>query len=393
MARTSSPSDPAHVLIAGGGFGAVETMLALRALAGEHVRVTLVSASPTLAYKPAATTEAFDESPPRTYDLQAIAEDVGASFRVDRLEAVASQEHRVRLASFARLDYDTLVLAIGARPLIGIPGALTFHDQREVHHIRRMMSRLRAGQLQRIVFALPAGCTWPLPLYELALLTATQLKDGQGMGEVLLVSPELTPLQVFGAQASRLVADLLTERGVRFIGDSYPQHVERGGTLSLGSAAALEADCVVTVPELRGPRITGVPTDREGFVTTDALGAVIALSDVYAAGDMTSFPVKQGGLAAQQADLIAQSIACNLRAAGKELRVQHVLRARLIGGAHPVFLRTELDEFGQATVATLQHQHSEEGESSAERGKVFGRYLTPYLHTREPLLSPSLTGG
>ena len=207
------------------------------------------------------------------------------------------------------------------------------------------------------------------------------------------MSPELTPLQVFGAQASRLVADLLTERGVRFIGDSYPQHVERGGTLSLGSAAALEADCVVTVPELRGPRITGVPTDREGFVTTDALGAVIALSDVYAAGDMTSFPVKQGGLAAQQADLIAQSIACNLGAAGKELRVQHVLRARLIGGAHPVFLRTELDEFGQATVATLQHQHSEEGESSAERGKVFGRYLTPYLHTREPLLSPSLTGG
>lgn len=389
MARATPSPDAAHVLIAGGGFGAVETMLALRALAGEHVRVTLVSASPTLAYKPAATTEAFDESPPRTYDLQAIAEDVGASFRVDRLEAVASQEHRVRLASFARLDYDTLVLAIGARPLIGIPGALTFHDQREVHHIRRMMSRLRAGQLQRIVFAVPAGCAWPLPLYELALLTATQLEDGQGIGEVLLVSPELTPLQVFGAQASRLVANLLTERNVRFIGDSYPQHVERGGTLSLGSAGALEADCVVTVPELRGPRITGVPTDREGFVTTDALGAVAGLSDVYAAGDMTSFPVKQGGLAAQQADLIAQSIACNLGAAGKELRVHHVLRARLIGGAHPVFLRTELDEFGQATAATLQHQHSEEGEPSSERAKVFGRYLTPYLQTREPLLSAS----
>ena len=146
---------------------------------------------------------------------------------------------------------------------------------------------------------------------------------------------------MFGAQASRLVADLLTERNVRFIGDSYPQHVERGGTLSLGSAGALEADCVVSVPELRGPRITGVPTDREGFVTTDALGSVIGLSDVYAAGDMTSFPIKQGGLAAQQADLIAQSIACNLGAAVKEARVQHVLRARLIGGPHPVFLRTE----------------------------------------------------
>ena len=37
------------------------------------------------------------------------------------------------------------------------------------------------------------------------------------------MSPELTPLQVFGAQASRLVADLLAERGVRFIGDLIPR--------------------------------------------------------------------------------------------------------------------------------------------------------------------------
>ncbi len=379
------------MLIAGGGFGAVEAMLALRALAPERVRVTLVSASPTLAYKPAATAEAFDESPPRTYDLQAIAEDVGASFRVDRLEAVASHEHRARLASFARLDYDALVLAIGARALIGIPGALMFHDQRDVQHIRRMTSRLAAGKLRRIVFAVPVGCSWPLPLYELALLTATELQDGRGDGEVLVVSPELTPLQVFGPQASRLVANLLSQRGVRFIGESSPESVQRGGALSLGSAATLEADYVVAVPELRGPRISGLPTDSKGFVTTNALGGVIGLSDVYAAGDMTNFPIKQGGLAAQQADLIAQSIASDHGAAVKEPRVQHVLRARLLGGTRPIFLRTELDEFGQVTGATLQHESFEEGETSTAQEKVFGRYLTPYLHTREPVLPQSLT--
>ena len=383
MASATPSPAAAHVLIAGGGFGAVEAMLALRALAGEHVRVTLVSASPMLAYKPAATAEAFDESPPRTYDLQAIAEDAGASFRVDRLEAVASHEHRVRLTSFARLDYDALVLAIGARALIGIPGALTFHDQREVHHIRRMASRLRAGQLRRIVFAVPVGCSWPLPLYELALFTATQLREGgAAAGEVVLVSPELTPLQLFGAQASRLVADLLAERGVRFVGESDPQHVERGGALALGSGETVEADCVVAAPELRGPRITGVPTDRAGFVTTDALGGVIGCSDVYAAGDMTSFPIKQGGLAAQQADTIAQRIASDHGVSVKEPRVEHVLRAQLVGGTHPVFLRTELDELGQATTATLQRQRPEDDASCTSPEKVFGRYLTPYLHTR-----------
>ncbi len=393
MARTTSPSDPAHVLIAGGGFGAVEAMLALRALAPERVRVTLISASPVLAYKPAATTESFDETPPRTYDLQAIAADAGASFRLDRLEAVASHDHSVRLESFAFLDYDALVLAVGARPTRSIPGALTFRDQREVQHIRHLAGELRAGKLHRIVFAVPQGCSWLLPLYELALLTATHLQEHGTAGEVVLVSPEITPLEVFGAQASRLVADLLAERGVRFIGESDPQSVERDGALLLGSGGSLDADCVVAVPELRGPRITGVPTDAWGFITTDALGRVVGLADVYAAGDMTNFPIKQGGLAAQQADLIAQCIASEHGAVVKEPRVQHVLRARLLGGTRPIFLRTVLDEFGQATDATLQHESFEEDETSTAQEKVFGRYLTPYLHTREPLLSPSLTGG
>jgi sulfide:quinone oxidoreductase len=382
----SSSGEPAHALIAGGGFGAVEAMLALRALAPEGVRVTLVSASATLAYKPAATVEAFEETPPRAYDLRAIAKDVGASFHVDRLEAVAPHDHSVRLASFAFLEYDALVLAVGARTVTAIPGALTFHDQREAHHIRHMTSRLRDGQIDRIVFAVPSGCSWPLPLYELALLTATQMQESGAGGEVVLVSPELAPLQVFGSQASRLVGELLVERSVRFIGESDPQHVERGGALALGSGATLDADCVVAVPELRGPRITGMPSDLQGFVATDALGGVIGLADVYAAGDMTSYPIKQGGLATQQADLIAQCIASDHGASVMQSRVHRVLRARLVGGASPVYLRTELDELGQPTAASTVHGHFNDSESVSltPPEKVFGRYLTPYLQTRRP---------
>ena len=85
---------------------------------------------------------------------------------------------------------------------------------------------------------MPQGCSWPLPLYELALLTATHLQEHGTAGEVVLVSPEITPLEVFGAQASRLVADLLAERGVRFIGESDPQSVERDGALLLGSGGS-----------------------------------------------------------------------------------------------------------------------------------------------------------
>ncbi|MGO9321161.1 MAG: FAD-dependent oxidoreductase [Solirubrobacteraceae bacterium] len=383
MTRTTSSAERAHVVIVGGGFGGVESLLALRALAPEHVRVTLVSGSPSLAYKPAATTESFDETPPLAYDMQAIATDVGATFRLDRLEAVAAEAHTARLASFAHLDYDALVLAVGARAVVAIPGALTFRDQQQVQHIRRLVSELPSGTIRRIIFAVPSGCSWPLPLYELALLTAARLGELDTTGEVMLVSPEITPLCVFGAQASSLVAHLLAERGVRFIGESDPQRVDRGGALVLASGETLEADRVVAATELRGPRITGLPADRWGFVTTDAFGSVVGLPDVYAVGDMTSFPVKQGGLAAQQADVVAQRIAAAFGVSVTKPRIHRVLRARLLGGANPVFLRTELDEFGQATASTL-HGEFNDSESDTRAEKVFGRYLAPYLQARAP---------
>ncbi len=392
MTRITASADRPHVLIAGGGFAAVEAMLALRALTDEHLRVTLVSASRTLAYRPAATTEAFEDGPPRAYDLQAIAADVHASFRMDRVEAVASGAHRVRFASFTHLDYDALVLAVGARASIGIPGALTFHDQQQVHNVRRLVGELPSGELHRIVFAVPSGCSWPLPVYELALLTATRLAELGLAGEVLLVSPELAPLSVFGAEASGLVAQLLTERGVRFIGESHPQAVDRGGALVLASGDRLEADRVIAAPTLRGPNIVGLPADRWGFIATDALGGVVGVPDVYAAGDMTNFPIKQGGLAAQQADVIAQRIASQHGPALAEPRVHRVLRARLVGGEHPVYLRTELDEFGHATSSSVHGRLDSARDAIVPPEKVFGRYLSPYLQGRQPAPAPVAAG-
>jgi len=386
MAGTSSSSPRPEVLIAGGGFGAVEAMLALRALAGEDVQVTLISPQLEFAYRPAATMDAFHETPPQTYDLQAIAAEAGASFRVERLQAVAPQQKHVRLASFAYLDYDALILAIGARAVAGIPGALTFSGQHDIPQFRRVLDELRAEDIHRIVFATPAGCAWPLPLYELALLTAAYAEAHKVRADIALVSPEMVPLEVFGTEASSLVADVLAERGVRFLSRSIPTSFQGDGGLSLHTGAKIDADRVIAAPALYGPRITGVPTDRSGFVLANAFGCVEGLSDVYAVGDMTTFPIKQGGIATQQADVVAQAVARGYGAPVKEARPERVLRARLVGGKHPIFLRTELDEYGQATTAALEHV--EVDQPAAPAGKVFGRYLTPFLQTRESLLQP-----
>ena len=71
----------------------------------------------------------------------------------------------------------------------------------------------------------------------------------------------------------------------------------------------LEVERIVTLPRLAGPSVPGLPSDAEGFLVTDAHARVQDVRDVYAAGDVTAFGVKQGGIACQQADAAAADIA------------------------------------------------------------------------------------
>lgn len=373
---------PAHVVIAGGGFAGLEAALALKALADEDVRLTIVAPQPVLEYRPAATIEAFVPTEPRAYDLRAIAYDVDATYHRARLEAVAPQAKGVRLSSGARLNYEALVMAIGARAVIAIPGALTFRDQRDVPLLRQLLSDLEEGKLRRIVFASPPGPAWPMPAYELALLTAGFAETHELEAEILLVSPERIPLEVFGEDASELVAAVLEDRGVQFVGESAGMSVNGDGSLALESGDAIVADRVVAIPKLRGARISGVPASWAGFVPTDSFGRVHGLPDVYAAGDMSSFAIKQGGLATQQSDRIAQVIASRLGVVVHQTRPTQVLRARLVGGANPLVLRAELGHYGSPVAASLERIDLDAEQTWV---KVFGRYLTPYLESCEPI--------
>jgi sulfide:quinone oxidoreductase len=323
--------------------------------------------------------------PGRAYDLRAICADLGVEYRRDRLEAVASSRHRVRLASFASLDYDALILALGARGTVAIPGALTFRDQRDVPQFRSLMRELRDGVVCRIVFAVPSGCAWPLALYELALMAAAYAEEHAVEAEISVVTPSETPLALFGAEASRLVANTLAERGVHFRGGMTPMSVSRDGSLALHFGGALSADRVVAVPQLRGSRISGVPGDWWGFVPVRADGGVEGLEDVYAAGDITSFPVKQGGLAAQQAGEVACAIAAAHGFATPAPPQERIVQARLLGGSRPLFLRVVLDQHGQPLESSLEHGVRSAGE--AVSAKVFGHHLTPYLEEFEPLVA------
>ena len=370
------------MVIAGGGFAAVEAALAPRALAGDRVRLTAPSPDPFLRYRPAATLDAFDSTPLPTYSLRRITDDVGADYRETQIVSVAPESGYLWTSSGDRLPYDALVLAIGARAVAGIPGALTFRDQRDAHRLARILRELEDGAVRRIVFAAPPSCAWPLPLYELALMCAKHAGERELRVAISVVSPEHRPLDVFGHDASDLVGGLLAERGVSFVAGARAKEIRRNGSLELESGTAIAADRVVALPELHGWRITGVPANQVGLVPVDASGRAQGLDNVYAAGDMTTFAIKQGGLATQAADRIAHTIAAGLGAPVKERRTTHVLRARLVGGDRTLCLRAELDWSGQPTAASLEYADAEPADVAA---KLFGLYLTPYLSAIKPL--------
>jgi sulfide:quinone oxidoreductase len=129
---------------------------------------------------------------------------------------------------------------------------------------------------------------------------------------------------------------------------------------------------VIALPGLRGRPIAGLPQDGDGFVTVDEHGRVDGLDDVYAAGDMTTFPLKQGGLAAQQADAAAEAMLAGLGAPIAPRAFEGVLRGVLYTDREPAYLRA-----GAGAAATPRAWSMWWPPS-----KIAGRHLAPYLAVR-----------
>jgi sulfide:quinone oxidoreductase len=237
-----------------------------------------------------------------------------------------------------------------------------------------VLERAVEGRLRSLAFALPAGVSWPLPLYELALLTWAFLRDRCTMGvELTLATSEDAPLGLFGVQASEAIRTLLRIRGIALRLRETPLRFEQGELRFDGHHDALTVSAVVALPRLEGPRLSGIPHDRNGFVPTDEHGRVGAEVDIYAVGDLTHFPLKQGGIATQQADTAAAHIASRAGADVEPTPFRPVLRGLLLTGLFPRYLRTDA-ESADSVVSTEPLWWPP--------AKIVGHYLAPFLATR-----------
>jgi sulfide:quinone oxidoreductase len=358
------------VLIAGAGVAALEAALALQALAADEVSVELVAPEAEFTYRPLAVTEPFHIGQVKRFPLRMLAEAAGARLQTGSVAAVEADRKIVTLEDGHELGYNVLLLALGTRPREVVAGALTFRGPQDGPALAGLLEKLTAGEIRHVAFAVPAGVTWPLPLYELAILTAEYASAHATRGiESVLVTPEDHPLSLFGPAASEAVSELLAVRDIQLVTSAAPVSFEEG-SLGIVGQRPIAVDAVVALPQLEGPRLSGVPQDERGFVPTDEYGRVLGLTDVYAAGDLTQFPLKQGGTATQQADAAASSIAADAGASVEPEPFRPVLRGLLLTGFVPRFLRAE---------ATGAHSVVDTEPLWWPPAKIVGRHLTPFV--------------
>jgi sulfide:quinone oxidoreductase len=367
------------VVIAGGGIAALELVLGLDALVDDRVAVTLVAPEDHFTYRPPCHGRPLTLGDTQRYRLQRLADDLGALLIPDGLAAVAPERHEITTTGGKTVAYDALVVAVGAVPSPAFHHAITVGAQDTTDALTDLVADLERGRVHQVAFVVPSGASWTLPLYELAIMTA---RHGWSIGlddaRYWLITPEPEPLAIFGPVASRAVHELLEPEGITFVGSACPV-VERGVVLLDARAERIEADRIVSLPLLDGPRTPGLPFDADGFIPVDDCGRVPNTPDVYAAGDATAFGIKQGGLACQQADVVAEQIAAATGAPIEPSRYRPVLRGKLMTGGRDRYLRSGA---GHDAIAVSELP------LWWPPAKVAGRYLSSFLADRDTLEAP-----
>jgi len=371
------PYQPPRVVIAGGGPAAIEALIALRALAEDLVTIELLAPEESFIYRPLVVAEVFGLGEEHRFDLSTIAADHGAQLRRDGLAAVDADRHVLTTTSGDELGYDALIVALGAQPHEAVPGAISFAGPADVRAVQAAVAEAEEGKIDKLLFVAPGGVTWALPLYELALMTVTRLRAAGSQAKVTLVTAEERPLGVFGRAASEHITGLLAEAGIELITGEYPQAFERGH-LWVVPERSIHADRVIGLPVLEGPRLPGLPYDMHGFIPVNPYGAVTGVADIYAAGDVSNFPLKQGGIATQEADCVAEVLAARAGADLEPKPFRPVLRGMLLTGSEPAYMRAEVSGGRGDSVAGS-------GALWWPPSKIAGHYLSPYLALRHGL--------
>jgi sulfide:quinone oxidoreductase len=377
MTRETPHYKKLRVIIAGGGVAALETALALRELAPDQTDVTVIAPNTEFVYRPMTVREPFAFGAASHYPFAPIVADAGATLLSDKLAWVDPYRQLVNTDSGQEVHYDALVLALGAKAVPLYDHAITIDGERLDETLHGLIQDIDGGYIHSLAFVSPGRMPWPLPMYELAMMTAGRAYDMQVELDVTIVSPEDAPLAIFGSSASDAVGKLLERAHVKTINSAYAEVPKPGEVVINPGGRRLNVDRVIALPELYGPSIRGIPLAECGFIHVDRYGQVPNVGPIYAAGDSTDFAIKHGGLGSQQADVAALSIAALGGAPLTPEPFDPVIQGMLLTDAEPVYLSAHISG-GSGFSSEIT-----ETPAWSPPAKIAAKYLAPYLDSLE----------
>jgi len=367
-----------RVLVCGGGIAGVEGLLRLRRLTGDTLELTLLAPADELRYRPMAVQEPFSRPGPRRYPLRKIARRVGAEWVQSGLEWVDPDGQQVHTTDGHAIPYDALLLAVGARTEVPYEHVTVFDDAQPDETYRGVVQDVEEGYTRSVALLLPDGPAWPLPAYELALMTAERAYSmGMEGFAVDVVTAEPEPLAAFGHAASEALQVFLAERGVEVHARSQAEVPASRKLIIRPADLELERGRIVAMPRIVGPRLRGLPANEDGFIPVDEWCCVRGLEPrVFAAGDAADLEVKQGGLGAQMADTAAAGIAALAGADVDIEALRPVIHGVLYTGSDPLYLTARIEN------GRVESRLSREAEWPKDE-KVVAEELGPFLRSLE----------
>lgn len=371
-----SPSP--RILIVGSGPGALEAALALGASESITAEIDLISPQTEFVYRPNLVLEPFGGQPPARYSVGELLEGSGARQWQGTIESVDPAAGLARSPEGDEFNFDALILATGAVPRAALPQpAITVGTNGSLDQLGDLVADIDAGRLSTLGFLRQPGATWSLPTYELALLAAARAgRQVARQLDVGVITHEPSPLIDFGQDNSDRVAALCAEAGVVLHCQSELLSYE-GRTAVLADGQQLEIDRLVVMPQLEAVVPDGVPTSENGFVAVDQSQLVAGTENIYAIGDVTDFPFKQGGLAGAEADAAVSAIAARLGSGGNPVPFDGEVRGVLLAADQRLILRARVTASGAESLPVE--------DSSQPLPKIDGALLSARIAAVSPL--------
>jgi hypothetical protein len=182
--------------------------------------------------------------------------------------------------------------------------------------LNQVLERAKYGKTQQILLALPPHTPYTSPLYEMAFMLDSFLRDAHVRERVTItfVTCEAGYIEAFGPLLHDLILERFEARQIVHETGITLTKVEEG-IAHFANRDALPFDLMVTFPPTAAAvPFPSLPADERGYLSTQlATRHVTGLSAVFAAGDATDFPIKQAFLALLQADAIAEGIAADIQ--------------------------------------------------------------------------------